>query len=133
MQKFVKHVISVFILLALCGFSMFSVKDDTYYRQHPDELQKSLILCPKQTDSALSCDDMVLLAKEINALSYDLQKDPQLFGQKITTLQTLIINQEKSLKLSNTNHDLLTEEISKNKKQLMTLLSIVKWLESPQG
>jgi hypothetical protein len=133
MQNFVKHVVSVFILLALCGFSMFSVKDDRYYRQHPDELQKALILCPKQTDAMLSCDDMVLLAKEINALSYDLQKDPQLFGQKITTLQTLIINQEKSLKLSNTNHDLLKEEISKNKKQLMTLLSIVKWLESPQG
>ncbi len=63
MQKFLTHVISVVILLALCGFSMFSVKDDMYYRQHPDELQKSLILCPKQTDSALSCDDMVLLAK----------------------------------------------------------------------
>lgn len=74
---------------------------------------------------------MQKLAQRMNNLAYQLQSNPQKFGAKILALQESIAQEEQQL----------TEKISpdlklsiKRKKYILSeYLSVVKWLESPEG
>lgn len=122
---------SLFLGLLCMGFQACSSNNHNnqlYYRLHPDILQKTLEKCPEHSDSAVSCDELNVIAKEVNSLAYELQNDPQGFGKVILTLQQTIAKQEKETSKNN-----VEATIEKNKQELASRLAIVKWLESPEG
>lgn len=121
----------VFILLTL-GLNSCSAKDEQYYRLHPKELQSAVKTCEQGKTNHLSCQKIEKLAIRMNGLAYQLQINPQGFGQKILLLQQTIASQQKQLS-QDTSKSELKENIIQNKKELAELLSVVKWLESPES
>lgn len=86
-------------------------------------MQQAIQACPDQSPDGVTCQQLALMAQHINALGYQLQQSPQGFGLKILALQETIARQQEQANV--------TEELENNKQDLVALLSIVKWLESP--
>lgn len=72
------------------------------------------------------------LAKQMNELAYQLQYNPQGFGQQILLLQETIAQQEAALKLNQAMPE-TKSSLAKNKQNLKQRLAVVKWLESPES
>lgn len=106
--------------------------DAKYYQLNPKALQQAIKECPDKAPLDISCAELKTVAERVNALSYELQMNPQGFGRKILALQEELANQELKL-TQNPKQDILVKKIKETKKQLAQRLAIVRWLESPEG
>lgn len=114
------------LVLMACG-----QHDDIYYRLNPKALQQAVQSCLNKQGRSLNCEKIKSIANEIEELAYQLQTNPQHFGQSILQLQENIAEQELSLEKM-PNQSSLKQMIDENKQQLAQRLAIVKWLESPE-
>jgi hypothetical protein len=123
-----------FVILAMMSLWVVacSAHDENYYRMHPNVLHNEIKKCPDEQPQSLSCEQLTAVAAQMNELAYQLRSNPQLFGQQIMTLQTMLVAQEKSLQ-QNREQPELTVEINKNRQILNERLAVVKWLESPES
>lgn len=118
-----------FILLSL--WSVFAAaKDVSYYRVHPVELQLVLKACSDSPKLDEKCNDLQIIAQQLNAQAYELQSNPQQFGQTILHLQEMIA--KATIELENTpSKSEIRTFLEENTAQLQQRLAVVKWLESP--
>ena len=109
-----------------------SPKDKFYYQTHPQYLQNAIKDCQLKASTSLSCEQLKEVALASNALAYQLQMNPQAFGQQILNLEEKIALQKKEL---NTKADQpkLKTGLEKNERLLKQYLAIVQWLESPES
>lgn len=120
------------VIIGLLGLTSCGVKDEQYYRTHPQELQAAIKACPQQKPPVLTCTQIEELGNRVNRLAYQLQSSPQVFGNKILTLEQTIAQQKLQLKNEGKNSD-IQASLEQNMSQLTEYLSIVKWLESPES
>lgn len=122
-------------LLLLSGLSLLllscSVKDARYYRLHPMALQNELKNCPETHPKQISCQELAEIAVEVNQLAYQLQRDPQGFGNEILSAQKKLSQQEVAWAKDNNQLD-LHRQIQQQKQKIAEYLAIVRWLESPE-
>ncbi len=118
-----KYILSIMMLLSY-SFHV-DAHDASYYLSHPEVLQQAITSCPQKQPRELSCEQLKPIAAEVNDLAYQLRTDPQGYGQKILALQELLAKEE--------GEDSKGVQSSDTKQELLIRLSIVKWLESPQG
>lgn len=104
--------------------------DASYYHMHPAALQDAMKQCPDNPPKGLTCVELQMMAQQTNSLAFELQTDPQLFGQKILALQEAIAKVKLQLQ-EKPNEPALTTFLEQNNAQLLERLAIVKWLESP--
>lgn len=121
---------NLMLILVILGLTSCDTKDEAYYRTHPKELQKAISACPRQKPGALTCQQIAELGNRMNKLGYQLQSNPPGFGGKILALQETIATQEIEVKKDAANSE-LAKNLEQNKKELIELLAVVKWLESP--
>ncbi|BCA95232.1 hypothetical protein TUM19329_15930 [Legionella antarctica] len=121
----------VVILIAL-GLTSCNVKNEQYYLSNPKELQKALKACPNQTPQGLSCQQLEQIGGRMNRLAYQLQSNPQAFGNKILVLQQAISNQQLALKKNSSSKE-LQASLALNQRNLVDYMAVVKWLESPES
>lgn len=120
------------LIIIILGLTSCTVKDEQYYRSHPKELTAAIETCVDKKSNRLTCHQLEEIALQMSQLAYQLQSSPQGFGNKIITLQEKIANEK--MKLEKNGPDLQTEkDLEQNQHQLVELLSVVKWLESPEG
>ena len=119
------------ILIAL-GLTSCNEKNEQYYMSNPKELQKAIKGCPNEQPQGLNCKDLEQLGDRMNSLAYQLQSNPQGFGNKILALQQTIANQQSELKKDDANKELKTS-LQQNQHDLVDFLAVVKWLESPES
>lgn len=127
-SKGYKHVAVIAIIL---GLTACSVKNERYYLSHPQELQKALKVCPTRMSQELNCQQLEQIGNRMNRLAYQLQLNPQAFGNKILILQQVIANQRAELKKSLDKE--LQVSLAQNEHDLVGYLAVVKWLESPES
>ena len=120
------------LLTVLLWGNTCMAQDALYYRMHPHVLQKALQACPKPPSTTIGCDQLALIASQVNASADQLRRDPQGYGKKILSLQEAIAKQESSLNVLPLKTD-LQSSLNENKQALQERLAIVKWLESPEG
>lgn len=120
----------VITLMAL-GLASCTVKDESYYRANPRELQQVIKNCPNAHPAQFSCEQAEQLANRMNSLAYQLQYSPQGFGNKILKLQETIAAQQ--LELAKKPSPELQQSLTENQKDLADFMAVVKWLESPEG
>jgi hypothetical protein len=120
------------VILAVLGLASCTTKDEAYYRSNPKELQQAMKGCPQQTPEGVTCQQIEILGNRINNLAYQLQYNPQGFGHKILSLQQTIAGQEIELKTDKATPE-LKANLAQNKHDLVELLAVVKWLESPES
>lgn len=106
--------------------------DEQYYRVHPKKLQQALKNCPSEQPQGLTCDQVKQLSTRMNNLAYQLQSNPQGFGNKILSLQETIAKQEIQASTKDASYDVNTS-LTQNKQDLADYLAVVKWLESPES
>ncbi|MGX6643091.1 hypothetical protein [Legionella pneumophila] len=125
-----KYLVIILITLGLvsCQFK----KDESYYRSHPSELQNALKLCPGKQPDGLSCQQLEAIGRRMNGLAYQLQYNPQEFGNKILALQQVIANQQREIQSKKDNAE-LQDSLKRNQEDLAYYLAVVKWLESPES
>ncbi len=107
------------------------MKNEQYYLSKPKELQKALKACPNQAPQGLSCQQLEQIGDRMNRLAYQLQSNPQAFGNKILALQQTIAAQQLELKKNRTKE--LQASLAQNQHDLVDFLAVVKWLESPES
>lgn len=120
------------VILIAFGLTSCNVKNEHYYLSNPKELQKAMKNCPNQHPQELSCEQIEQIAKRMNGLAYQLQSNPQDFGNKILILQQTVASQQLELKKSDSSQE-LKDSLKQNEHDLADLLAVVKWLESPEG
>ena len=104
--------------------------DASYYHRHPAALQDAMKQCPDSPPKGFTCVELQMITQQTNALAFELQTDPQQFGQKILALQEAIAKVELQLE-AKPNDASLTTFLNQSNEQLLERLVIVKWLESP--
>lgn len=120
------------LLIILLGLASCTTKDENYYRAHPKELSSAVEHCADKKSNILTCQQLERLAMSMSQLAYQLQSDPQGFGLKIISLQQQIVEAQEQAKKSGS--DLQAEKkLEATQHQLVEMLSVVKWLESPEG
>ncbi|MFT4059946.1 MAG: hypothetical protein QM652_10410 [Legionella sp.] len=117
-------------ILIILGVTSCAKKDEFYYQTHPNELQQAIKACPGKTPQGFSCEELRVIAGNMNRLAYQLQNSPQDFGNKILSLQETLAKQEQQLKTEGGNAE-LKANITQNQRDLAEHLAVVKWLESP--
>ena len=115
------------LLLVAC-----SPQNEHYYRTHPEALLNAIKKCPAQQPSQLSCKQLTAIANLTNELAYQLQTNPQTFGQKILALQQTIAAEIAELQSPSKTSE-LAETLTKNEQLLEQCLAVVQWLESPES
>jgi len=120
------------VLLVMLGVTACKPKDERYYQTNPLELQKALKACPDKEPEGVSCLQIQVIARRLNALAYQLQINPQAFGGKILALQQTLAKQQEDYKKTGATQE-LKAEIERNRIELADLLAVVKWLESPES
>lgn len=119
----------VVVLIAL-GLTSCSAKNEQYYLSNPKELKQAIEACPQKKPEGLNCQQITQLGIRVNNLAYQLQANPQAFGNKILSLQQTIAKQQEQLKKDGSNQELKTS-LAQNQHDLVEFLAVVKWLESP--
>src|SRR3990167_5882513 len=89
-----------FFLTAALFLTSCANHDENYYRLHPRKLQEALKQCPQNPSSLVTCEKLKQLAVEISQLAYELQMNPQAFGQKIVVLQHKIATKQAEIPLT---------------------------------
>lgn len=125
----IKHVLLGVIVIFLVACT---TKDEQYYRVNPKELQSALKQCPSQQPPQVSCEQLKVIASQVNELAYSLQVSPQGFGNKIIALQVQLAQQRANLEKNPDKSD-LRQSIASIQEELTNRLAIVKWLESPES
>ena len=123
------------IIVMCCAMLMLNAcvaQDEQYYRLNPVALQKAIKSCPQKKPAGLSCEKLEDLAVQVNQLAYELQRNPQRFGQKILALQQELAKQHDALHQDSQQPE-LAERVKNNQQQLAEYLAIVRWLESPES
>lgn len=120
------------IILVALGLASCNTKDEHYYQSNLKELQHVLKACPEKAPKGVTCQQLEQIGRRMNSLGYELQANPQAFGNKILGLQQTIANQVKELEKNSNNEELKTS-LAQNQRDLADYLSVVKWLESPEG
>ncbi|MGQ3887712.1 hypothetical protein ACQUW5_01615 [Legionella sp. CNM-1927-20] len=105
--------------------------DEEYYRNNPRALQAALKQCPNKQPS-IGCDKLNDIAEDMNRFAFELQLNPQRFGQKILDLQMQLAKIQDELK-QNPTKSALEDKIIEERQELKTRLAVVKWLESPES
>lgn len=113
--------LSLFLFMVGC-----SSHDEAYYRLHPKQLQQVLKQCTGQASTNENCEQLKILAAQMTQLAYELQKNPQAFGNQILSLQ------EKIAEVDTQPHS-NKETLKSLHKELQDRLAIIKWLESPEN
>lgn len=119
----------VLVLLVILGVTSCATKDEHYYQMHPEKLQQALKACAKQPQG-MTCQQLESIAKQMNALAYQLQRSPQGFGKKIMVLQDAVIKQQEHLKNKGVSAE-VQNNLDETQRELSAHLAVVKWLESP--
>lgn len=119
-------------LLTLLSISVCMADVNHYYKQNPLALQKAMRACPDTQPRGVSCDQLKIIAEQINQSAQELRMDPQGYGQRILALQALVVKQSSEVKKGEAHSELQTS-LKKNTQQLQERLAIVKWLESPES
>lgn len=122
----------LFAILLLIGLASCTVKDEHYYRTHPKLVQTAIKECPGKQPAGISCQDLEVIAKRINELAYQLQYNPQGFGNTILKLQQDLAADKLALQ-KNKEDSALQAAIESKRRALDDHLAIVKWLESPES
>ena len=117
------------ILLSLWSVNS-AAHDASYYRVHPIQLQSVMKQCPDHPPESMTCVELQMIAQQTNTLAYELQTDPQQFGQRILALQEAIEKAKMQLQDKPSQPELIAF-LDQNSAQLNERLAIVKWLESP--
>lgn|SRR3990167_2099858 len=120
----------IFVSLALSLIACASSEDVRYYRLHPKALQRALKNCPDSHPRQIACAELIKIADEVNTLAYQLQRDPQGFGNTILTSEAKLAELERDFKKNKAQSGLYTE-IAQEKQKIAEYLAIVQWLESP--
>ena len=123
-----------YFVLASLLFSLMACtpsKDARYYRLHPQALQEALKNCPQSHPKHIACPELVMVADEVNTLAYQLQRDPQGFGNTILKAQAKLAHL-LARAIKNDKSSALHAQIVRDKQKIAEYLSIVRWLESPQ-
>ncbi|WP_133131257.1 hypothetical protein [Legionella yabuuchiae] len=123
---------SLFLILFSVWLVACSAHDEQYYSTHPQDLQRALNNCPKDSPKQVSCRTLEMIANRINKYALELRTSPQGFGQEILALQEKIAQQEKALSQTRDQPD-LKHALQENKIELEQRLAVVRWLESPEG
>ena len=79
----------------------------------------------------MNCDQLAKLANEMNVLAYQLQSNPQEFGNTVLKAQEKLAQLEQQLS-QNKNQPGLRTQVQQQKQQVTEYLAVVKWLESPE-
>jgi hypothetical protein len=124
-----KYLVIIFITL---GLTACSEKNEQYYRSNPKELQKAMRGCPKVQPEGMNCKQIENLGNRMNTLAYQLQFNPQEFGNKILDIQQTIAKQKLDLTLDGAKPE-LKAALEQNEHDLADYLAVVKWLESPES
>lgn len=124
-----KYLVILFITL---GLTACSEKNEQYYRSNPNELQTAMKGCPTVQPEGMNCKQIEALANRMNTLAYELQFNPQEFGNKILDIQQKIAKQKLDLAIDGKNEK-LQADLKKNEHDLADYLAVVKWLESPES
>lgn len=119
------------MILIIMGLTSCSEGGEQYYLSNPNELQKAMKSCPNQQPKGLSCPQLEQLGSRMNSLAYQLQLNPQAFGNKILAIQQTIAKQK--LELKNGANSEIKSALEQNENDLADYLAIVKWLESPES
>lgn len=122
----------LFLVFGLMGLTACQAKDGQYYRTHPKELQSALKACPEKKPDGISCEQLNDIGQRVNGLAYQLQANPQAFGSKILALQQQIAQINTQIKKDKSNSE-LQAKLDASKQELVDMMSIVKWLESPES
>lgn len=120
------------LVLALSGLVSCRHHGEEYYRSSPEVLQKAMKACPNVQPGSLTCEQLTELAKRLGNLAYQLQSNPQAFGNKILAIQQTIARLKQELETSGSNTQLKVE-LENNERDLLDCLAVVKWLESPES
>lgn len=115
----------VLIATSMIALSACTPQNETYYRTHPHALQKALTHCSQVGSSTPECEKLGRMAKEMNALAYALQSNPQAFGQKIISLQNQLAEKTHQSSPSSIDIQQITDQLNMH-------LAVVSWLESPE-
>jgi hypothetical protein len=115
------------LIIMTLGLVSCQEKDTQYYRHHIKELHAQALHCDSK--GSINCDVLDALSRHMNQLGQTLQISPQAFGNKILGLQQTIAMQKRTTTQDRSNQP----SIEDNQRQLTDLLSVVKWLESPEG
>jgi hypothetical protein len=124
-----KYLVMIFIIM---GLTACSERGEHYYRSNPKELQMAIKSCPEKQPAGLTCEQIEQLGSRMNSLAYQLQLNPQAFGNKILAIQQTIAKQKLELKAGGVNTE-LKASIAQNEHDLADYLAVVKWLESPES
>lgn len=117
--------------LLLSTWAAFAAAQDvSYYRVHPIELQSVLKQCSDNPKTDETCKQLQLIAQQFNEQAYELQSNPQQFGQVILHLQETIAKATIELEKTPSKSEIATF-IAENTAQLQQRLAVVRWLESP--
>ncbi|KTD34110.1 secreted endonuclease [Legionella moravica] len=124
-----KYLVMLFMIM---GLTACSERGENYYRSNPKELQMAIKSCPNKQPEGLTCEQIGQLGSRMNSLAYQLQLNPQAFGNKILALQQTIAKQKLELNDAGTNSELKIS-LEQNEHDLADYLAVVKWLESPES
>lgn len=105
-------LIAMPLLVSVC-----TADTKAHYKLHLSQLQRDIAQCPDRHPPNVSCEQLQQYAEHANDLADELHNNPQVFGQKILSLQ------ESQAK----------QPTDQNTIQLAERLAVVKWLESPKG
>lgn len=106
------------VLLLPLALSACGEKTAGYYRTHPQQLAAAIEHC-RATQSSVACTELETIAAFVKNMADNLRQDPQVFGQRILTLQ------EEMAAMKKPSHKMAQE--------LHARLAVVKWLESPNS
>lgn len=121
------------LLLGLCLFaSLSNAQGQDDFRLNPVALQKALDNCPKVSPQGMTCEQLSVIASNVNRLVSELRMDPQAFGHTILVLQQKIAALDILLKNDPSKPELI-EALKADKSQLASRMAVVKWLESPES
>lgn len=122
------------LLLIIATLLLVSCKEknQTFYWEHPRELEKVIALCPGVHPEKITCSELQDIAASMQAFAWQLRMDPQGFGKAIMDLQQEIKLQE--IQLTNKPEEKQwASTLAKNKRLLQQRLVMVKHLQAPGG
>lgn len=78
----------------------------------------------------MHCDNLESIYNDVESLIFELSYSPQKFGKRILSLQEKIVVKQKEL-MKTDDSSSLKASIMQDKKELSDLLTVVKFIETP--
>jgi len=117
----IKYFLFVLSILALTSCE---ARDQQYYRVHPEKLEQAIKHCPAEHPSDISCEQLNIVAIDLNLLIQERNDNPLLFGKRIMALQTQLTEQQQASKPD-------SKAIAATQQELRQRLAVIRWLTSP--